>query len=53
MSLEKKLHKARERDDPLLGTPTPEEPEKDFVKDSDEERVKPVLNVTNKRVGGG
>jgi hypothetical protein len=52
-TIEGKLRKARKKDDPLAGVPTPAEPAHDLVADADEERLKPVLHVENKRNGGG
>jgi hypothetical protein len=47
------LREADGQVDPLAGIPTPEEPRNDLVPDSDEERLKPVLHMKNKRTGGG
>jgi hypothetical protein len=47
------LRAAEAQDDPLAGVPTPREPKNDLTPDNDEERLKPVLHVKNKRVGAG
>jgi hypothetical protein len=43
----------READDPLADVPTPKEPARDFVADSDEHALKPVLHRANQRQGAG
>lgn len=47
------LFAAEAQDDPLAGVPTPKEPTKDLVPDNDEEPLKPVLHLKNKRNGAG
>ena len=43
----------REARDPLEGTPTPEPSPEQFIADSDEDALKPVLSRRNDRLGAG
>lgn len=45
--------KVRRNQNPLDEKPTPQEPERDFVEDSDEQALKPVLKTKNDRQGAG
>jgi hypothetical protein len=40
-------------EDSLADKPTPEAPANDLVADTDEQRLKPVLHNSNKRLGAG
>ena len=39
--------------DPLADVPTPRQPNRDMVEDTDEVRLKPVLHDRNERTGSG